>query len=87
MRQAAHVRLRTAIYHWARVAVQHDQRSRIKNAALCSRGHSHARALRSAADRLLAVACAMLTSQTDFNPDLAAKGARIADCEPIDKRW
>jgi transposase len=79
MRQAAHVRLRTAVYHWARVAVQHDQRSRIKYAALRSRGHGHARALRSVADRLLAVACAMLTSQTDFNPDLAAKGAKIAN--------
>jgi transposase len=79
MRQAAHVRLRTAVYQWARVAVQHDQRSRIKYAALRSKGHGHARALRSVADRLLAVACAMLTSQTNFNPDLAAKGAKIAN--------
>lgn len=69
MRQAAHVRLRNAVYHWARVAVQHDQRSRIKYAALRAKGHGHARALRSIADRLLAVACAMLQSRTPFDPN------------------
>ena len=67
-RLAAHVRLANAIYHWARVAVQHDPRSRAKYAALRSRGHGHARALRSVADRLLAVACAMLQNQTNFDP-------------------
>ena len=30
MRQAVHVRLRNCVYHWARVAVQHDPRSRAK---------------------------------------------------------
>lgn len=73
MRQAAHVRLRNAVYHWARTAVQHDPRSRAKYAALRARGHGHGRALRSVADRLLAVACAMLESQTPFNPSLPAK--------------
>jgi transposase len=67
-RLAAHVRLSNAVYHWARVAVQHDPRSRAKYAALRQRGHGHARALRSVADRLLAVACAMLETQTKFNP-------------------
>jgi hypothetical protein len=33
----------------------------------------HDRALRSVADRLLAVACAMLEPQTIFNPDLACQ--------------
>jgi transposase len=75
MRQAAHVRLRNAVYHWARTAVQHDPRSRAKYAALRARGHGHGRALRSVADRLLAVACAMLESQTPFNPSLPAKSA------------
>ncbi len=28
MRQACHLRLRTAVYHWARVAIQHDSRNR-----------------------------------------------------------
>jgi len=70
-RQACHDRLANAMYHWARVAVQHDPRSRAKYAALRSRGHSHGRALRSVADRLLNVACAMLKSGTTFNPSLA----------------
>jgi transposase len=73
MRRAVHVRLRNALYHWARTAIQHDQRSRSKYAALRARGHGHGRALRSVADRLLAVLCAMLKSQTIFDPNLAAK--------------
>ena len=72
-RQACHDRLANAMYHWARVAVQHDPRSRAKYAALRSRGHSHGRALRSVADRLLNVACAMLKSGTLFNATLAAQ--------------
>lgn len=68
MRQACHMRLRTALYHWARVAVQHDARSRQRYQALRARGHSHARALRSVGDRLLAVACAMLESGRLFDP-------------------
>jgi transposase len=72
-RQACHDRLANAMYHWARVAVQHDARSRAKYAALRSRGHSHGRALRSVADRLLNVACAMLRAGTTFNPSLAAQ--------------
>lgn len=66
MRQACHLRLRGALYHWARVAVQHDPLSRTRYAALRSRGHSHGRSLRGVADRLLAVACAMLRDQTLF---------------------
>jgi transposase len=72
-RQACHHRLANAMYHWARVAVQRDPRSRLKYAALRSRGHSHGRALRSIADRLLNVACAMLKTGTTFNPSLAAE--------------
>ncbi len=67
-RLAAHNRLRDALYHWAGVAIQHDPISKAKYAALRARGHGHARALRSVADRLLAVACAMLQSQTPFAP-------------------
>jgi transposase len=62
-RQACHDRLANAMYHWARVAVQHDARSRAKYVALRGRGHSHRRALRSVADRLLNVACAMLKNR------------------------
>ncbi len=75
MRQAVHVRLRNSVYHWARVAVQHDPRSRAKYAALRARGHGHGRALRSVADRLLAVACAMLVQQKNFDPAFADHAA------------
>jgi transposase len=71
-RPAAHHRLANAVYHWARVAVQHDPKSRAKYAALRQRGHGHARALRSVADRLLAVACAMLDNHQLFDPARAA---------------
>lgn len=66
-RRAANPRLVAALYHWARVAAQHDPRSRAKYAALRQRGHSHPRALRSVGDRLLLVACKMLETQTDFD--------------------
>src|SRR6056297_366576 len=74
-RQACHDRLANAMYHWARVAVQHDARSREKYAALRSRGHSHGRALRSVADRLLNVACPMLKTRTTFNASITAQNA------------
>jgi len=74
-RQACQTRLRDAVYHWARVAIQHDELSRRRYAELRKRGHSHGRALRSVADRLLAVACAMLARQTPFDPEYAAKRA------------
>lgn len=69
MRQACHIRLRTAVYHWSRVAIQHDVPSRRRYAELRKRGHSHGRALRTVADRLLAVACAMLAHRTLFDPN------------------
>lgn len=74
-RQACHDRLANALYHWARVAVQHDPRSRAKYAALRGRGHSHGRALRSVGDRLLNVACAMLRSGAPFNPSIQTQNA------------
>ena len=67
-RLAAPGRLRDAAYHWARVAAQHDAVSHDKYRTLRSRGHGHARALRSVADRLLNVACAMLRNGTCFDP-------------------
>jgi transposase len=72
-RQACQNRLANALYHWARVAVQRDPRSRAKYVELRSRGHTHGRALRQVGDRLLNVACAMLRSGTTFNPSLAAQ--------------
>src|SRR6185295_4903442 len=34
MRYASHVRLRNTVYHWARVATQHDDKSRARYVAL-----------------------------------------------------
>jgi transposase len=61
-------RLEQAIYHWARGAAQRDAKSKAKYKALRARGHSHGRAIRGVADRLLAVACAMLQSGETFQP-------------------
>jgi transposase len=70
-RYAAHVRLRDAVYHWARVAIQHDPRSHSRYVALRHRGHSHGRAIRGVADRLLALACTLLQRQTVFDRDFS----------------
>ena len=67
MRHACCLRLRDALYHWARVASQHDPKSRATYAALRARGKTHGRALRTIADRLLALACAMLRDGTLFD--------------------
>ena len=74
-RQAAADRLRDDAYHWARVAAQRDPVSHDKYQALRARGHGHARALRSVADRLLNVACAMLRDGTCFDAHRAGMGA------------
>jgi transposase len=66
MRMACHPRLRNAVYHWARVSMQNDDTSKVRYEALRARGKSHGRALRSVADRLLGVLCAMLRTQTMF---------------------
>ncbi|CAM5777364.1 IS110 family transposase [Labrys miyagiensis] len=71
MRQACPHRLRTAVYHWARVAVMHDVHTRSRYSALRQRGHSHARALRSVGSRLIGVACVMLANGELFDPDRA----------------
>ena len=65
----AHNRLQDAVYHWANAALQHDTASRTKYASLLDRDHGHARALRSVADRLLAVSRAMLERQRMFDPN------------------
>src|SRR3954449_3086338 len=69
MRYAAQVRLRNAVFHWARVAVLNDPTCRRRYAALRARGHSYGRALRGVADRLLGVACVLLQRGMLFDPD------------------
>ena len=75
-RLAAHKRLQDAVYHWAGIAVLRDPLCKAKYAALRARGHGHARALRSIADRLIAVACAMLETQTDFDPARSCRASK-----------
>jgi transposase len=70
MRYACSHQLRNAVYHWARVSVQHDPVSREHYARLRRAGHSHGRALRGVADRLLAVLVAMLKSGSLYDPTL-----------------
>jgi len=67
MRRACNVRLRNAVYYWSGIAIQHDPKSKATYAALRARGHSHARTLRTIADRLLALACAMLRDRTVYD--------------------
>lgn len=80
MRQACSHRLRIAVYHWARVATQHDPRSKARYTALRSRGCSHGRALRGVADRLLAVACSMLEHRTIYDPLRPCQTDQKATC-------
>jgi transposase len=67
-RYACNKRLANVLYHWARLATQHDALSRRRYTALRQRGHSHGRALRTVADRLLSVACTLLEQHTVFDP-------------------
>lgn len=69
MRYACNTRLRQAAYHWARVGAQTDPASRAYYATLRERGHSHGRALRSVADRLLRILMALLTRGQIFDRD------------------
>ena len=69
MRHAAQVRLRQAVFHWARVAVLNDPECRGRYQALRARGHSYGRALRGVADRLLGLTCVLLRRQALFDPE------------------
>jgi hypothetical protein len=68
MRYAAQTRLRQAVFHWARVAVQNDPYSQSRYEALRARGHSYDRALRGVADRMFGIAGVLLQRQELFNP-------------------
>jgi len=67
MRQSCNERLRNAFYHWARVSSQNDPRSKLHYANLRAKGHSHGRALRGVADRLLSVLFAMLRAGVPYD--------------------
>jgi transposase len=69
MRYAVQMRLRQAVFHWARGAVQTDPQSHRRYEAFRARGHSYGRALRGVADRLLGIACVLLRRRELFNPE------------------
>jgi transposase len=79
MRRSCNQRLRNAVYHWSMGSIQHDERSREHYAALRKKGHSHARALRSVADRLLAVLTAMLRGGKNYDPRLRAAAPALVE--------
>ena len=68
MRDGCNHWLQQAVYHWARVSAQCDAHSRAHYTALRRQGHSHPRALRGVADRLLATFVAMLKAGTLYDP-------------------
>jgi transposase len=67
MRYACKGRLRQALYHWARTSIQRDTAARAYYDTLRTRGHHHARALRSVADRWLRILVAMLKTGTLYD--------------------
>lgn len=77
MRYACQARLRQALYHWARTSIQHDAAARTYYDRLRARGHNHARALRSVADRWLRILMAMLTTRTLYD---RSRFIAVAEC-------
>jgi len=79
MRYACNTRLRNALHHWADNSVKRDARSKQHYARLRAKGHSHGRALRGVADRLLAMLVAMLRTGSSYRaarPTPEAEGAQ-----------
>lgn len=74
MRRACNLRLRNALFHWARAAIPLSPLVRDHYSSLRGRGHSHGRALRSVADRLLRIATGVLKSGEPFQPELLQVG-------------
>lgn len=68
MRYACSTRLRNIAFYWAKSSIACDTGARRYYDALRARGHGHARALRSVADRWLRILVAMLTTHTLYDP-------------------
>jgi transposase len=87
MRYACNPRLRNCLHYWAGVAIQRDQRCKRHYADLRAVGHSHPRALRGVADRLLAILASMLKSRTIYDPSRrTAEGAKPTQRPPSARR-
>lgn len=83
MRRGCNLRLRNATYHWARVAAMVDGHWRARYRALRQRGHSHGRALRSLADRLIAVLVAMLRTGTLYDASLRRRSGQVGSATRV----
>jgi transposase len=67
MRRGCNPRLRQALYHMARVAMQRDAHFSQVYAALRAKGHRHGQALRTIGDRLLRILMAMLRDRLCYD--------------------
>ena len=67
MRHGCNLRLRHALYHMARVAMQRDAHFSSVSAALRAKGQRHGQALRNIGDRLLRILMAMLRHRTCYD--------------------
>jgi hypothetical protein len=67
MRRGCNSRLRHALYHMARVAMQRDAHFSSVYAALRAKGHRHGQALRNIGDKLLRILMAMLRDRTCYD--------------------
>ena len=76
MRHGCNPRLRHALYHMARVAMQRDTHFSSVYVALRAKGQRHGQALRNIGDRLLRILMAMLRDRTRYD------ASRIR-CEPV----
>jgi transposase len=76
MRHGCNPRLRHALYHMARVAMQRDTHFSSVYVALRAKGQRHGQALRNIGDRLLRILMAMLRHRTCYDT------SRIR-CEPV----
>lgn len=68
MRRACNQRLRNALYHCSRIAMQKDLHGQLRYRTARSRGKSHGTALREVADHLMFVACALLRTGQIYDP-------------------
>ena len=66
--RASHQRLQQVLYHWTQVATQRESSCKEKYQVFQQREHGHSQELYSVANLMLSVACAILTTQTEFNP-------------------
>lgn len=70
MRKACNDRLRAAVHWWAGCAAVRDPRAKALYQSQKARGHSHGRAVRSVADRLLRDLVVCLVKQEAYRPEL-----------------